>query len=335
MIPLVFGMMQSGSAADAIARYSAWRAAYPTWVAEYKLSVNNDPTTLSQGLFIAGGDRQQMFTVLGGPQRWRYHQVGPRSLLISDSSKEYDFMMGFESWSAPEYLTELLELSYPAGLIPGRLGSGEQKWKLGPMEAVGSVSAVRLDMEQTEAGTVSVWIAEDGRLLRMKDVMPFNQKRIPRDFLLTWRETDAKPQIVPPDSYVPMTLPGPTYGLSSYTELGDWDLGGKKLLSVLERDFTVIVVDDKSSPMPLSEIEALAREHSWGYFEVVKSDSGRANQLVDSENELIEKYEIDFVPAVMLVNREGKVRGVWKGYRDGEVAQMKDLFESAVENEGD
>ncbi|MBX3097698.1 MAG: hypothetical protein KF812_12645 [Fimbriimonadaceae bacterium] len=172
-------------------------------------------------------------------------------------------------------------------------------------------------------------------MLRIRGLMPMNQQRIPRDFLLTWRETDARPSIAPPDSYVPMTLPGPQYGLSTYTELGDWDLGGKKFSSILRQQFTVLVVDDPSSPVPLGDIESLAKSQSWGFFQVIKSGTASANQLVDTRNELIEKYDLDFVPAVMLVNQEGQVRAIWKGYRDGELTGIKDLFTSTAENESE
>ncbi|MBX3097697.1 MAG: hypothetical protein KF812_12640 [Fimbriimonadaceae bacterium] len=149
MIPLALGLLQSDSASDVIARYAAWREAHPMWVAEYRLTINNDPATTASGLFLAGGNLEQYFTVLGGPQRWRYSQVGSRSILISDMTKEYDFMTGFSEWSSPEMLTDLMQLSYPAGLIPGRFGGQGQNWKFGARESVGTLAAVRLDLDRT------------------------------------------------------------------------------------------------------------------------------------------------------------------------------------------
>lgn len=328
MVPILFGLMQSEGAPGTIERFESWRRAHPTYVAEYEMRVADTPQPV-RGIMWVGENFQQFTSMMWGRERWRYSQKGSSSLLLSDATREYDLVLGLEGWASPEPLTTLLEHAYLGALIPGSL-KAIRDWRRAGTETIGNVSTTRWTSSGPQ-GEADIWIAEDGRLMRLRDVFVQEMQRLTRQFDFTWREGEAAPVMTPPNGYLPMALPGPKYPLSTYTDLSGWEIGGKPAIAGLKGDFHVLIVTDASVALPVDEIKAGAKENGWGVATVSQEGVAGPESIVDPGWLLVRKYELELTPAVIFVNSAGKVRGVWKGYAPGDVPRIMEAFRAAQE----
>lgn len=328
MVPFLFGLTQSEGAPGTIEQFESWRRSHPTYVAEYEMRVADTPQPV-RGIMWVGENQQQFISMMWGRERWRYSQKGSSSLLLSDATREYDLVQALEGWASPEPLTTLLEHAYLGALIPGSL-KASRDWQRAGTETIGEVSTTRWTSGGHQ-GEADIWIADDGRLIRLRDVFVQEMQRLTRQFDFTWREGEAAPVMTPPNGYLPMALPGPKYPLSTYSDLSEWEIDGEPALARLRGDFNVLIVTDDSVALPVDEIKAKAKEQGWGVATVTQEGSAGPESIVDPGWLIVRKYELELTPAVIFVNSEGMVRGVWKGYAQGDLPRMIEAFKAAKE----